>query len=194
MDSKIRERLLFSPPFSCQEAISSGITRSMLHYYLDEGVIRRVDRGIYQGKKYDFDGDIQLEEMIVIASKTKGAVLCLISALTFYDLTDEMMRHIWLAVPRSFGAKKKDGMRYIRYRNMELGLLEIEYAGIKFKIFDKERTVIDCFRYLDLDLSLNVLKNYLRKSEGHKPNIEKLMEYSEALRKPIHKYVEAILA
>lgn len=194
MKKTSKENLIFSAPFSLSEAKANGLSRRMVYYYESIGVLERVKRGIYQGSKFEFKGNILFEELVTVASNYKEGVVCLVSALRYYNLTDEMMREIWIAIPNNKGPYKKDGVRFVRFRNMKLGVEIKSEGGISFNIFNKERTIIDSFRYLDINLSLTALKYYLKITKEHKPNIDQLLDYSEKLKTPIRKYVEAILA
>ena len=79
-------------------------------------------------------------------------------------------------------------------RNMDIGVTTIKMAGLKVKIFDKERTIIDAFRLLDFETAMKALKKYLQ-DRKEKPNINKLNRYVKALRaSKIQEYITALIA
>ena len=83
--------------------------------------------------------------------------------------------------------------RVVRMRNMKLGVKRIEMAGIKVKIFDVERTIVDSFRILDLETAMKALKAYLSGKNG-KPNINKLNKYIKELRaRKVRQYLTALI-
>ena len=73
--------------------------------------------------------DIQWEEMAMLASSVPDAVVCLISALSYYDLTDQFMDEVWLAIPNEKGNLNRQGVRFVRLRNMSLGVRKIKIGS-----------------------------------------------------------------
>ena len=120
-----------------------------------------------------------------------NSVVCLISALKYYDMTDQFMREIWIAIPNKQQVRVSGNLRIIRMRNMDIGITEDEEGGIKFKIFDRERTIIDSFRHLDLEIAIKALKAYI--TSDIKPNYKKLNEYSRKLRFDITPYLQTLI-
>ena len=53
------------------------------------------------------------------------------------------MKEFWIAVEHDNSKAKFPMCRIVRMRNMKLGVETIEMAGIKVKIFDVERTLVD---------------------------------------------------
>jgi hypothetical protein len=75
---------------------------------------------------------------------------------------------------------------------MEFGQIEIQIGTYWLKIFDKERTVIDSFRYLSKEVALKALQAYLRHTGSAKPNLNKLTKYAKTLRVNIHPFIMAL--
>ena len=74
-------------------------------------------------------------------------------------------------------------------RNLELGQTEIHVGKNLLKIFDRERTVVDAFRYLSQEVAIKALQAYLRPTANHKPDLNKLIAYAKQLRVNIHPYI-----
>lgn len=182
------------PFFTTQEATKQGISPRMLAYYAETGVIERIVRGVYCSKNYESTNeDLQWEDLAIAASNIKGGVVCLISALVYYELTDEMMKEFWIAVDNDNSKAKFPMAKIIRMRNMDLGVQTIKMAGIKIKVFDIERTIIDSFRLLDLETAMKALKIYLSGKKG-KPNINRLNKYIKELRaSKVQEYLTALI-
>lgn len=175
--------------FTTQEARSSGLSPRMLSYYVEKGEIERIAKGVYRfGDYMAKDENIQWEELAVAAQRISSGVICLVSALNFYELTDEMMKEHWIAVPHSNPHTHFPMARVVRMRNMTLGIQKKKIANIDVKIFDPERTIVDSFRLLDFETAMKALKLYLSGKCG-KPNIKKLVQYSKELRADIKKYI-----
>jgi predicted transcriptional regulator of viral defense system len=180
--------LLSKPQFSIKDAKNKGIPKEALAYLCKIGVLERVFKGIYRAANYESDIDISLESLATVASSIPFGVICLISALSYYELTDEIPREIWIAIPHKNRAPKKHGARIVRMRNMKLGQKNIKIKEYKVKIFDKERCIIDAFRYLSPEIAIKALKMYLNDYKN-KPSIKKLTEYAEKLRVNIKPYI-----
>ena len=181
------------PFFTVNEASLVGISPRMLCYYVKIGKLERLARGVYVLSGYSPKSeDIKWEDLAVAASNIDGGVVCLVSALIYYKLTDEFMKELWIAVSNDNSKAKFPMCRIIRMRNMSLGVTTVKMSKYSIKIFDRERTIVDSFRLLDLETALKALKIYMTEND-HKPNIRKLLYYSKQLRvQKIKKYIEAL--
>lgn len=169
-----------------------GIPSRMLNYFCSKGLIERVSRGVYKVKDIRFGQDIEWEDLALTAMSIPNGIICLISALCYYDLTDEIMREFWIAVPHSTTSPKRTLTRIIRMRNITLGQSTAKIGKYDLKIFDRERTVVDAFRYLDKEIAIKALQLYLSQNKNVKPNIKKLLRYAKALRVNLTPYIQAI--
>ena len=184
--------LLQMPIFKACEARTLGIPSRMLAYYCQKGRIERVSRGLYRVLDIPTDVGLDFEELVLIASSIPHGVICLISALCYYNLTDQIMREYWIAVPNRDRSPKRPHTRIVRMRNMTLGQTKVKIGKYSVKIFDRERTVIDAFRYLSHEVAIKALQMYLRMSGGSKPDIQKLSKYATLLKVSIAHYVMAL--
>ena len=186
------EQLLKEPIFKARDARSKGIPSRMLAYFCRKGVIARVGRGVYRVVEASSGVDLDFEELILTASSIPRGVICLISALCYYHLTDQIMREYWIAVPNADKSPKRPHTRIIRMRNMTLGLTTVKMGKYKVKIFNRERTVVDAFRYLSDEVAIKALQAYLKASSGQKADLLKLSKYAKALRININSYIMAL--
>lgn len=184
--------LLQKPIFKAVEARNLGIPSRMLSYFCQIGKIERVGRGLYRVFEVETDIGIDLEELVLIASSIPHGVICLISALCYYGLTDQIMREYWIAIPNKDRRPKRPHTRIIRMRNVTLGQTKVKIGKYSVRIFDRERTVVDAFRYLSLEIAIKALQQYLRISQGKKPDLPKLTKYAKILNVPIKSYILAL--
>ncbi|NGX45174.1 MAG: hypothetical protein K940chlam2_00317 [Chlamydiae bacterium] len=184
--------LLKQPIFKASEARSRGIPSRMLAHFCQKGIIERVSRGLYRVLGASSGVDLDFEELVLTVSSIPRGVVCLISALCYYKLTDQIMREYWIAIPNEDKSPKRAHTRIIRMRNMTLGKKIVKIGKHKVKIFDRERTVIDAFRYLDNEIAIKALKAYLNHSPQQKADLQKLSKYAKALRVNIHPYIMAL--
>lgn len=177
--------------FSSAEGREEGIPSRMLAYFCEKGQIEKVRRGIYKIKNLDFNSVFEWEDLVITALSIPNGVICLISALCYYGLTDEIMREFWIAVPHATTSPSRENARIIRMRNISFGKTSVKIGSRKIKIFDRERTVVDAFRYLDKEIALKALQIYLKSGEEKKPDIDKLLRYAKRLRVDLTPYISA---
>ena len=181
-----------TPVFTAAEARSAGIPSRMLSHFCNKGIIERIARGVYKGSQAKVDIDFQWEDLALVVMSIPNGVICLISALCYYGLTDQIMRQFWIAIPHASKSPQRLKTRIIRMRNIELGQTEIQLGTAQLKIFDKERTVVDSFRYLSKEIAIKALQAYLRQTGSAKPDLNKLLKYAKTLRVDIHPFIMAL--
>lgn len=185
--------LMHKLSFTTKEARQRGVHPSVLAYYTKIGLLTRLSHGVYQNSKLESKIDFQWEDLVVTVQTIPNGVVCLISALAIYDLTDEILREHWIAVPNEFRAPKRPNTRIIRMRNIDLGKTTIKVGGQKITIFDRERTIVDSFRYLTKEIAIRALKEGFKKRKGtQKLNLKKLRGYAKKLRFDMDPYILAV--
>jgi predicted transcriptional regulator of viral defense system len=137
-------------------------------------------------------------QIIRLGLKHKNAVLCLISALFIHKLTTQIPRRIYVALPKGSHppekVKNKVEFFTISPEQYELGIEQHEIDGWKFKVYDPEKTIVDCFKFrnkMGIDLAIESLKEWKKKRPK---NLKKLLAYAKACRmeKVMAPYLEAI--
>ncbi|MBX9923903.1 MAG: type IV toxin-antitoxin system AbiEi family antitoxin domain-containing protein [Rhabdochlamydiaceae bacterium] len=177
--------------FSSAEGREAGIPSRMLAYFCAKGQLERISKGIYKINNLDFNSEFEWEDLAITALSIPRGVICLISALCYYDLTDEIMREFWIAIPHATTSPIRANAHIVRMRNISLGQTTIKIRSLKLKIFDRERTVVDSFRYLDKETALKALQGYLKTCKNRKPDLDKLLRYAKKLRVNITPYISA---
>lgn len=186
------EAILEKPVFSASEARELGVHPSLLSYYCTKGILERISRGLYRKTDRELDVPVQWEDVALTSASIPSGVICLITALSYYNLTDEIPRQIWIAVPRNSWPPTRRNTKIVRLSNFELGVEDINLGEIPVKIFNRERTIVDSFRLLSKEIAIKALKRYLTTTEAHKPDLAKLHGYAKELRSNIIPYVETL--
>lgn len=183
----MKKELENKPFFTTKDAEALGVSRRMLSYYVQTGRLERIGQGAYRGTKL---GDIPDDRWLELATTAKriNGVICLVSALIYYEMSDDFMDENWIAIAHEQAKIEITDTRIFRMRNIKLGVQEIQMAGMKVNIFNKERTIIDSFRLLDIETAIKALKIYMT-SNDERPNIRKLNQYAKELRQDISKYL-----
>lgn len=178
------------------EAIRLGIPEHIVYEMAHRGELVKEARGIYRLSDSDPLGNPDLVQVSLLVPK---AVICLISALYFYDLTTQIPHRIYVALPQNAGRPR---LTYppleVFWVTKELHLVGVDehmLDGVKVKIYNREKTVVDCFKFrkrIGEDIALEALKDYIRQ-----PNLDvhKLLEYAKVNRveKRISPYLKSLL-
>ena len=110
-------------------------------------------------------------DLTTVALKIPKGVICLISALSWHEMTAEIPHEIYLALPR--GAEPPRLMYpllrifWFQGHAFEEGVEEHDMDGIRVRICSPEKTLADCFKYrnkIGLDVVIEALKLYRQRS------------------------------
>ena len=147
-----------------------GIPRKYLGRLLRKGLIRRVGRGLYTLAEADTSESYSLAEA---AKRVVSGVVCLLSALRFYDLGTQNPFEVWMAVDEKARIPKGNGLaiRFVRFSGAALtyGVEEHIIDGVKVKVYSPAKTVADCFKYrnkIGLDVALEALRDCWRQRKA----------------------------
>ena len=160
---------------------------------LKEGTIIKVKPGLYRLvtlgdvvirlPRIKGSGSTISQELIDVSKALPDGVICLASALAFYDLTTFNPSEIYVAIPNAAKVPKIDypplRVFYFRERFYKPGIEKIEVPNCTIRIYNKEKTICDMLRYRNKygdDLALEGLKTYLSRKEA---NVNKLRKYAE---------------
>jgi len=146
----------------------------------NEGIIHKIKPGLYRLSEVIASDGIT-SSFIDICKAIPDGVICLLSALEFYDLTTFNPPDVYIAIPHNRKAPKiiypPVRIFYFRERFYKPGIEIINTKYGDVKIYNREKTVCDMFRYrnkLGEDVALEGLKNYLASEYA---SIRKLREY-----------------
>ncbi|NGX55667.1 MAG: hypothetical protein KR126chlam2_01306 [Chlamydiae bacterium] len=181
-------KLLQKPLFTSKEAKELGIHPALLCYYAKKGLIKRLSRGVYQSSESP-SLDFQWGDLIEAVYAVRGGVVCLLSALAVYKLTDEIPRQHWIGIRHGTDAVSGPHLKIVRFRNLDLGKITIELEGVSIPIYDRERTIIDAFRLLSRETAIKALKMSLAQPGDQKLDLIKLQAYAKKLRVNIDPYL-----
>lgn len=170
-----------------KDILKAGIHPRDIRSMADEGRIVRVKRGLYRLSEIPLVSD---QGFIDLAHAVPKGVVCLISALSYFELTTFNPSVISIAIRRGSRRPKIQyppvEFYYFSPKQFESGIEEITIGGYKVRIYSPEKTICDCFRYrnkLGLDIAKEGLSEYLKRKDR---DLEKLLEYAEICRvKPL---------
>jgi predicted transcriptional regulator of viral defense system len=179
--------------FTLQEASIAGVSRYYLSKMIEEERINELRRGVYQRNEANRDNeDIQETAFKVATAKLKEkSAICLWSALSYYDITEQIPSLIWAIVPYPYDSKY---VRPIRLKNPQWDLGIIKHDG--FSITSIERTLIECLlnpKYVAVSEAFASLKVALK---DKKTTMKKLLATAEQLgvKEKIYPFIEIALS
>nr|WP_226988450.1 hypothetical protein [Candidatus Protochlamydia sp. R18] len=165
------------------EAMSLRIHRRELYTFKDRGELEVVSRGLYRLTE---TADPSLPDFIPIAKKISTGVICLISALAFHEITTQIPYFVYVALPSQAHkpAISYPPIRYFWYNEklLKTGVQEHAIDGCVIKIFDVEKTLVDCVKFrnkIGMNVVLEALKMY---RYSRIINLDKLFEYAKLFR------------
>jgi predicted transcriptional regulator of viral defense system len=184
--------LLHASSFTSEEARLRGVSSSTLAYYVKQNELIRIGHGIYRGTNAPVGDDFRWEDLIEAMQRVKEGVICLTSALSLYHLTEEMPSQHWIAIRNETVHRAMPSTKVVRMRNLTLGKTSVKVGNVTLPIFDRERTIVDAFRYLGRETALKALKIALTKRGSEKVDIEKIRQYAKKLRIKIEPFLIAM--
>jgi predicted transcriptional regulator of viral defense system len=168
------------------------VEASVLSYYAKTGELKRIRHGVYQAANYQNPEAFRWIDLIEAVRSINNGVVCLISALAVYELTEEIPRQHWIGIRHGTSARSNRQIKIIRFRDLDLGKTEIELEGTHIPIFDRERTIIDAFRLLSRETAIKALKSALAQRGKNRINLIKLETYAKKLQIDIEPYLLSI--
>lgn len=173
-----------------------GLPKDYLYMLAKEGVIEQVGRGLYQWPGRDLGRHQSLLEVGKLIPK---AVVVLLSALNFHNLTTQNPHQVWLAIDRK-SWRPEISYPPVRFVTMSedalyAGIEKHLISGVSIKVSNPAKTIADCFKYrnkVGLDVALEALR------EGwaaRKFTMNDLARYAEICRvkKIMQPYIEALV-
>ena len=166
-----------------KDILAEGIHPRDIKNILDKGIVIKVKNGLYRLADTPI---ISNQSFIDLAYAVPEGVICLLSALSYYELTTFNSSIIYVAIHRKSWRPKIEyppvEFYYFSTKQFEAGIDKIKIRDHKISIYCTEKTICDCFRYrnkLRLDIAKGGLSEYLKRKSR---NLERLLEYTEICR------------
>lgn len=176
------------------DVLKHGISRYKLYSLRDKGIIEQISRGVYRLVELP---PVSNPDLVTIALRYPNAVVCLISALSFHEITTQIPHEVSIAIPRDSHQPSLEYPPLLVHRfsdkAFQAGIEEHQIDGVTVKVYSPEKTLADCFKFrnkIGMDVVLEALKLYRgRKKFDHR----KILEYARICRveKIVRPYLEA---
>lgn len=170
-----------------------GISPQILYRLYHDGKVIRLARGLYVAKDYE---PTEHHGVVKVCSRIPKAVVCLLSALQFHDLTTQLPHEVWVAVKRPSRPVKVDSpirVIYLSDAAFNAGIEKHNIEGVEVKVYCPAKTVADCFKYrnkIGLDVAIEALRDCFAQK---KCTVDDIWKYAKVCRvsNVIRPYLEA---
>ncbi len=178
------------------EAVRHGITPYTLYTLRDRGIVELVSRGVYRLADLPPLSD---PDLVTVGLRYPDAVVCLVSALAYHGITTQIPHEVSVAVNQTSRLPSLDypPVRAHRFSkaSYSAGIETHRIDGAKVKIYNRDKTVADCFKFrnrIGMDIVLEALRLH---RERNGLDLGVLLGYARACRveKVMWPYLEASL-
>jgi predicted transcriptional regulator of viral defense system len=177
-------------------ARKAGVHPRTLAAMRDTGAIEQLGRGLYRLVEAPPNGS---PDLVIVAKRVPSAVICLISALAFHELTTQIPHRVDIALTPGARTPKLDHPPVQVYRfsgkALTTGIEDQLLDGHHVRVYSAAKTVADCFKFrnkIGVDVAIEALRTYCRR-RGAK--MDDLMRFAEIdrVKRVMMPYVEATL-
>ena len=160
------------------------------------GKLKRQARGLYTLPNH-VPGEN--ESLVEVCARYPGAVVCLLSALRYHELTTHAPFEVWIAVGGKARAPQPvyPPVRVVRFSDLLLreGVERHKTSGVEISVTDISRTIADCFRYrnkIGIDVAIEALRDAW---SGNRFEMDQLWNYARLCRitSIIRPYMESLV-
>jgi predicted transcriptional regulator of viral defense system len=181
---------------STAQALKAGIHPKTLYAMRDSGVLELISRGVF---RLSDSPPLSNPDLVTVAARVPSGVICLISALSFHEITTQIPHDVHVALPRGAEEPRLNYPPIRTYRftgeAFTAGVDAYDLDGVCISIYSPEKTLADCFKFrnkVGLDTVVEAIRFY---RERRSIKVDDLMRYAKICRvnRVIRPYLEAIL-
>ena len=177
------------------DAIQAGVHPRTLYQLRDSGSLEVLSRGVYRVKDQDQISD---PDLVIVAKRVPQAVICLVSALAYHEITTQIPHFVSIALPKGSETPRLNyppiSVHRFSEEALKAGVETHEVDGVSINVYCPEKTLADCFKFrnkIGMDIVLEGLKFYKARKEV---NLAELIKYAKNCRveKIMQPYLEAM--
>ena len=159
-------------------------------------MLERISRGVF---RLSDSPPLSNPDLVTVAARVPSGVICLISALSFHEITTQIPHDVHVALPRGAEEPRLDYPPIRTYRftgeAFTSGVDAYDLDGVSISIYSPEKTLADCFKFrnkVGLDTVVEAIRFY---RERRSIKVDDLMRYAKICRvnRVMRPYLEAIL-
>ncbi|HEX9784197.1 MAG TPA: hypothetical protein VGA56_15880 [Opitutaceae bacterium] len=153
-----------------------GLNRAQVRQAVQAGLLEQAGRGLYRPPGADITRHHTLAE---VAKRIPNGVICLLSALSYHDLTTQSPHEVWLALDHKAWSPRSEnvGLRVFRFSGPALseGVETHTIEGVPVRVYSPAKTVADCFKFrhkIGIDVALEALRETWRARRATMQDLE----------------------
>ena len=177
------------------DATRLGISRKTLYAMRDAGVIDLISRGLYRLASLE---PLGAPDLVTVATRVPRGVVCLISALSFHELTTQVPHEIDVALERGSTKPRLDypptHFYWFSGAAFHDGIESHKRDGVTIRVYSPEKTLTDCFRYrnqIGMDVVLESLRMW---RDQRRRKLDVLLKHARTrhVERAMRPYLEAM--
>jgi predicted transcriptional regulator of viral defense system len=165
------------------KAIQAGIHPRVLYQLRDENLLEQLSRGVYRLTDQEAVSD---PDLVIVATRISKAVICLVSALSFHEMTTQIPHTVSVALPRGSDTPRIDyppiSIHRFSKEALLTGITVHRIDNVSVKIYSPEKNLVDCFKFrnkIGMDVVLEALKFYKGRREF---KLGEILKYAKICR------------
>jgi predicted transcriptional regulator of viral defense system len=173
-----------------------GVDRRVLNRLMDRGTLVRRSRGVYTMADHRPTRHTDLAE---VCARVPRAIVCLLSALEFHELTTQIPHAVWIMIDRSGRRPRIEApaihIVYASGKAIETGVEGHEIEGVRVRVTSAAKTVADCFKYrhhVGWDVAVEAIRDCLRQRKATPAEIHEMARINR-VAKTVRPYIEALI-
>ena len=174
----------------------AGFHHDTVEVLLKNKTIEKVKAGLYKMSGYE---PRTYPDLVNASLQVPQGVICLLSALSFYEVTSEIPRYVHMAIQQGSYANKikYPPVKIYRFskKAWEAGVEIRDIEGHKVRIYGLTKTIADCFKFRN-KIGINIVRDALKNAlSERRVNPVEIMQYAKICRvdKILKPILEAII-
>jgi len=148
-----------------------------------EGKVERIARGLYRATNYTPGSH---PDLVIASLQAPRGVICLLSALSFYEATSEIPKCVDLAIPEGTHANriKYPPVKFYRFAHKawEAGIEKHKIEDHQVRVYNLAKTIADCFKFRNR-IGTGIARDALKIAVAEKNiNPKEIMKYAKICR------------
>ena len=172
-----------------------NIPRMSLSRLIDKGIFEKIGRGLYRLTDADYS---EYETLKMVSIKVPQSVFCLLTALEIHQLTTQLPREVWIAMPTGSHKPTIDypPINMVTYSKTALtsGIETHKKDNVSIHVYSIAKTIADCFKHrnkIGSDIAITALKEAIEKN---RVSNDELWHFAKICRvsRVMQPYIEAL--
>ncbi len=163
--------------------LKAGFHSDSISSILEDKKIRKIARGLYMLNDYQIG---EYPDLVMASFQAPRGIICLLSALSFHEVTIEIPKFVDIAISRNTHAYRIQyppvKIYHFDSKSWKPGIEEHIVGDYKIRVYNLAKTIADCFKFRNR-IGMNVVRESLKTAvtEKHVKPTE-IMKYAKICR------------